>query len=312
MTKGFGNPIWNIIATLVTSNAQDGKIDITATEEQNLRAFKSGASYCRSLLHTALGSNQVKQGDWISAGVNYYYVLFHLGFAAIVLRHEYKFQADSEFLWSDEKPPGIRRLWSGGHRDLPEKLKTIKEVSFCQELAKAINDAIDLREGFAYGPWFVVERKVPAVARPIYRRDESAKGGPFTSTRDLVTATAQSAESLLNQYPSYLNDWLDQWERSLRIPLRASFLSALAVAPWRWGLLPPSCNNDALVKGITNLVQVLEPRRAAEVMKEFGVIQYEEKRVKAITMTFKRNCPFCSSVIPADTRRCPHCGLDIA
>ena len=291
--------------------AQGQRVDVTAIEEQNLRAFKSGASYCRSLLHTALGSNQVKQHDWLSAGINYYYALFHLGLAALFLRHEYVFRAESEFRWCDDRAPRqIKRAWAGSHRHLATKLKAIQDAPYCQEIAEMINEAIDLRESFSYGPWFVVEGRVPAIARPIYRRDELPN--EFPPTKDLVTTIAQSAEKLLSKYPSYLNGWLNQWERSLRIRLRVSVTNALVIAPWRIGLLPSSCSDDAVMKGIADLIQVLEPKRASEVMQVLGVVQREEKRVKAIRMTFERDCPFCSSVIPADARKCPQCGLDIA
>jgi len=78
------------------------------------------------------------------------------------------------------------------------------------------------------------------------------------------------------------------------------------------GLLSSSCSDDAVTKGIADLIQVLEPKRAPEAMQVLGVVQREEKRVKVIRMTFERDCPFCSSVIPADARKCPQGGLDIA
>jgi hypothetical protein len=180
--------------------------------------------------------------DRVSASVNCYYSIFHLGVSCIDLIPSYTFDVRKEFNFS-RNDPRVRRLTSMGHRQTIRKLSELgKDEPYLLEIANFLASSIELRENSSYGPGFFIRKlNLPheMESHPIYTREDliirPKASRPFTPLKDLIERRISEARRLLEKYPEFLRSWIEARKEYTRLNAKIALVVALREAPYYFG-----------------------------------------------------------------------------
>lgn len=117
---------------------------------KELRLFKSLIAYINAVSRFCLGEKEFEEGKILSATVNLYYSLFHLGIATLVMLEKYNLVFENEFLLPDGDNVGkVKRITNLSHKKLIIELqKCGKSSAFVKALSNALEESMPLREFF--------------------------------------------------------------------------------------------------------------------------------------------------------------------
>lgn len=126
-----------------------------APSMRELRLFKSLIAYVNALSRFCLSEKEFDEGKLLSATVNLYYSLFHLGVAVLVMLERYNFVFEEEFLLPNGKNIGkVKRITNLTHKRLRSELQECgKSSGYVKALFNALDKSVPLRELFSYGPY---------------------------------------------------------------------------------------------------------------------------------------------------------------
>jgi hypothetical protein len=122
---------------------------------KELRLFKSLIAYVNALGRFCLSEKQFGDGELLSSSVEVYYSLFHLGVATLMMLKQYDFAIQKELLLPDGSNIGrVKRITGLTHKKLRNELEKCSRVSsFVKDLSSILEETVQLRELFSYGPY---------------------------------------------------------------------------------------------------------------------------------------------------------------
>lgn len=208
---------------------------------KELRLFKSMIAYINALSRFCLGEKEFEEGKFLSATVNLYYSLFHLGVAALVIHEKYDFVFENEFLLPDGSNIGrVKRITNLSHKRLIRELqKCGKSSVFVKELSKALEKSIPLREFFSYGPYIQMFNKrkedgflvvmlfLPASFEDEFGVTKMAKyGSPPINER--IERVIIENRNLISQYPAFVRKKIEKLSATEKVEIQPLFFSLSA------------------------------------------------------------------------------------
>jgi hypothetical protein len=209
--------------------------------EKELRLFKSLTAYINALSRFCLGEKEFEEGKLLSATVNLYYSLFHLGVATLVAHEKYDFVFENEFLLPDGSNIGrVKRITNLSHKRLIGELqKCGKSSAFVKELSKALEESIHLREFFSYGPYVQMFNKrkedgflVVMLFLPASFADEFGASKNARNKRSPIKERIERAiienRNLISQYPAFVRKVIEKLDATEKVEIQPLFFSLSA------------------------------------------------------------------------------------
>jgi hypothetical protein len=248
-----------------------------------LRALKSISCYARGVAVFCLGeSHIVGSKDRLSAGVNLYYGVLHVGVAVLDLNARYPFDVACQFIMPDcdEVTRRDKRLTPLTHEHTIREL--LRFEGYGHAIGELLRDGREIREIFSYGPFIKLESLDELLLRPIYVRSDIGRvgGTAFSSFVQLVEDLHLRGRLLIDQYPSHLFEWVSARDRATRIALANAIVTGLLPAPYGFGPMPPNVMDQAQER-IASLLHEFggDFQRVADAAREFwGRPQWREGR----------------------------------
>lgn len=209
--------------------------------EKELRLFKSLIAYINALSRFCLGEKEFEEGKFLSATVNLYYSLFHLGVATLVIHEKYDFLFENEFLLPDGSNIGrVKRITNLSHKKLISELqKCGKSSAFIKELSKALEESIPLREFFSYGPYVQMFNKrkedgflvvllfLPASFEDAFGVTKIERCGRPPIKERIERAIIKN-RNLINQYPAFVRKKIEKLGATEKVEIQPLFFSLSA------------------------------------------------------------------------------------